>query len=144
MRCALLATLALSAAGCTGDAATDGTKETELPDTGVDVDPPQFQHNAIPSPQYVDEDVYVDARVWDEDSQILAVQVFYRRQTASDWESGGMLLTEAEDVYGGNIQAEKMGSAGMHYYFKAVDTESNEGVYPEGAPADYLKFDLTE
>lgn len=112
----------------------------------ADIDGPIIVHDAIESPQWVDDDVIIEALILDEEGSVLIGQLFFRRQTSPDFESTGMILAAdaGDDMYRGKIATTSLGSAGMHYYFKAVDNSNNESVFPEAAPDEYFKFDLTE
>lgn len=133
--------------GCTasGDApATDATNTDDEDTAGEDLDYPDIQHDAIVSAQVIGQDLTLSARVND-DSGVLLVKVYFRRQTAQNFSAQGMILVDPETgLYQGTIPGDEMGSAGMHYYLEAVDTQGNVGTLPEGAPADYYKFNLIE
>lgn len=110
-----------------------------------DLDGPVIVHDEIASPQWIGDDIVIEATIIDEDGSVLLGQLYYRRQTSPDFESTGMIAVPDEDnLYRGKIPASDLGSAGMHYYFVAVDNSNNESQYPEPAPAEYFKFDLTE
>lgn len=110
-----------------------------------DLDGPIISHSGTSSPQYVGEDIPIDARIVDEQNKVLIAEIHYRRQTAESWNSAGMDYDVAEpESFLGYIPAEELGSAGMHYYLVAVDSKNNETVYPEAAPDEYFKFDLAE
>lgn len=116
-------------------------------DTGPDdEDGPIIQHDGVESPQYVGEDIWIEARILDADGTVLLGQLEYRRQTSPDFETAGMIAAPelGEDMYRGKIPSSALGSAGIHYYFFAVDNSNNESIYPEAAPDEYFKFDLTE
>lgn len=133
--------------GCTasGDSpATDATNTDDEDTAGEDLDYPDIQHDAVESAQVIGQDLTLSARVND-DSGVLLVKVYFRRQTAQNFSAQGMILVDAETgLYQGTIPGDEMGSAGMHYYLEAVDTQGNVGTLPEGAPADYFKFNLIE
>lgn len=133
--------------GCTasGDSpATDATNTDDDDTAGEDLDYPDIQHDAVESAQVIGQDLTLSARVND-DSGVLLVKVYFRRQTAQNFSAQGMILVDAETgLYQGTIPGDEMGSAGMHYYLEAVDTQGNVGTLPEGAPADYYKFNLIE
>ncbi|MCK6522990.1 hypothetical protein L6R49_16305 [Myxococcota bacterium] len=133
--------------GCTasGDApATDATNTDDEDTAGEDLDYPDIQHDAIEGAQVIGQDLTLSARVSD-DSGVLLVKVYFRRQTAQNFSAQGMILVDPETgLYQGTIPGDEMGSAGMHYYLEAVDTQGNVGTLPEGAPADYYKFNLIE
>lgn len=147
--------LVLTLSGCDGsDSYTpSGNDQGNVQDTSLDLDGPVISHDVVPSPQYMLEDVMLSARVVDADSQVLAVQLFYRQQTSESFKQGGMVLIEPEEgpggvviggTYQGKIPVENLGSSGMHYYFQAVDIEQNMSVYPQAAPEEFFKFDLTD
>jgi hypothetical protein len=130
---------------CTSDdlpTGGDDTQDTQpVPD---DLDGPAIAHEAIPSPQIVGEDIFIEAFITD-DTSVLVAAVKYRRQTAEQWENGSMVLVDPETgLYKGKISAAAQGSSGMHYYFEAVDTVQNTSVWPEAAPEEFFKFDLYE
>ncbi|MEY3211559.1 MAG: hypothetical protein RIT28_2040 [Pseudomonadota bacterium] len=134
--------------GCTasGDApATDLSNTDDADDTaGDDLDSPDIQHSPIEGVQVIGEDLTLSARVSDR-TGVLLVKLYFRRQTAQSFSAQGMILADPETgLYQGLIPGDEMGSAGMHYYIEAVDTKGNVGTLPEGAPADYYKFDLIE
>ena len=134
--------------GCTasGDApATDLSKTDDADDTaGDDLDSPDIQHSPVEGVQVIGQDLTLSARVNDQ-TGVLLVKLYFRRQTAQNFSAQGMILTDPETgLYQGTIPGDEMGSAGMHYYLEAVDTQGNVGTLPEGAPADYYKFDLVE
>lgn len=133
--------------GCTasGDAPATDLSNTDDDDTaGEDLDSPDIQHTPIEGAQVIGQDLTLSARVND-DTGVLLVKLYFRRQTAQDFSAQGMILTDAEtSLYQGTIPGDEMGSAGMHYYLEAVDTNGNVGTLPEGAPAEYFKFNLIE
>ncbi|HJN78171.1 MAG TPA: hypothetical protein QGF58_29935 [Myxococcota bacterium] len=137
--------IALSCAG--DDAPINDAPSTVTHDTGPDdVDGPIIQHDGVDSPQYVGDDIWIEARILDAEGSVLLAQLLYRRQTSPDFETAGMIAAPdlGEDMYEGKIPDDKLGSAGMHYYFFAVDASNNDAVYPTTAPDEYFKFDLTE
>lgn len=141
-------TLLLATLACTDGDAPQSNLDPTIVDTASfeDEDGPVIVHDEIESPQWADEDVIIEALIVDEDGSVLIGQLFYRRQTSPDWNSTGMIAAAdaGDDMYRGKIKSSDLGSAGMHYYFKAVDNANNESVYPDAAPDEYFKFDLTE
>jgi hypothetical protein len=133
--------------GCTasGDAPATDVSNTDDEDTaGDDLDYPDIQHAPVEGVQVIGEDLTLSARVSDQ-TGVLLVKLYFRRQTAQNFSAQGMILTDPETgLYQGTIPGDEMGSAGMHYYLEAVDTQGNVGTLPEGAPADYYKFNLVE
>ena len=118
---------------------------TDSDASGDDLDGPVIAHNGTSSPQFVGEDIVIDARIFDEQNKVLAAEVHYRRQTSEAWSSSGMDWDPTGDeLYTGAIPADQLGSAGMHYFIVAVDSKNNESVFPEAAPDEYFKFDLAE
>ena len=134
--------------GCTGvEPPPQNNTDAIVPDTGPDdLDGPIIDHDGMDSPQYAGADIWIEARILDAEGSVLLGQLYYRRQTSPDWQTAGMLADPdaGEDMYKGKIPAANLGSAGMHYYFFAVDNNNNESIYPEAAPDEYFKFDLTE
>ena len=133
--------------GCTasGDGpATDASNTDDEDTAGEDLDYPDVEHSPVDGVQVIGQDLTLSARVNDQ-TGVLLVKLYFRRQTAQSFSAQGMILVDAETgLYQGTIPGDEMGSAGMHYYIEAVDTQGNVGTLPEGAPADYYKFDLIE
>ena len=141
-------TLLFAALACTAGEPVQSNLDPTLVDTATieDLDGPIIVHDEVDSPQWADDDVLIEALILDEDGTVLIGQLFYRRQTSPDFDSTGMIAAPdaGEDMYRGKIKVSDLGSAGMHYYFKAVDNANNESVFPQAAPDEYFKFDLTE
>jgi hypothetical protein len=125
----------------------DGTQTQQVQEdtafvAGDDDIPPFIEHDPVSSPQSASGYVTVTATITD-DSEIIGATLYFRRQVESAW-STTQMNPQGGDIYAGTITSDRMSSGGMHYYIEAIDQYSNIGDYPDGAPADYLKFDLVE
>ena len=103
---------------------------------------PEITHVSVSSPQSAAGYVDVFATITD-DSEVLAANIYFRRQVTLDWSSAGMSI-QGPDSYLGVMTPDDLSSAGMHYYIEAVDVYGNVSRLPAAAPADYFKFDLVE
>lgn len=142
---ALLLPISLLAAlvACTGTGTppTDGSPD-DLTDTAQDVEGPVIRHDGSSAAWPMGSDYPVSATITD-DSGLLLVTLYYRRQTSQSFDSRGMMLS-SEGFYSGVIPGEEQGSAGMHYYIEAVDTLGNISTLPTGAPNDFFRINLVE
>ncbi len=137
----LIAALLACASGGGPATAGDEGEDTAFDDS-EDRLAPTIEHTPVESPQSASGYVSVTATILD-DSAIVNTTVYYRRQVEVSW-STVQMTGQGPDIYVGVLGPEELSSAGMHYYIEAVDQYGNVGTYPEGAPSDFLKFDLVE
>lgn len=144
MRAVVLPTAVIFALGaCTGpDPLPNNNDKGEITDTASDVAGPDIRHEGSATAWPMGTDYPVSAVITD-DSGLLLVTLYYRRQTSASFDTRGMILS-SEGFYSGVIPGEDQGSAGMHYYLEAVDTVGNTATLPAGAPNDFFRFNLVE
>lgn len=124
---------------CTGGGATNVVNVA--PDTAEDLDEtgPVIEHDPIETSQTYAEPVAIEATIYDEQSSVFVVEVSYKQETSTSWDSIRLEAGEG-DLYTGEIPAEDVGSGGMDYYLYAMDTEENETLEPEEGESDPYHF----
>lgn len=109
----------------------------EDPDTTA----PIIEHVPIDASQAFQEDVLIEAIVVDEESGVFIVEVNYKREDSTIWNSKGLQLVDPETgLYQGEIPAADVQSAGMNYYLFAMDGSGNEVWNPEDGESDAYHF----
>jgi len=114
-------------------------------ETGIDVDQdaPVIEHQPIDSAQPYATAVDITAFVEDELSEVFVVQVYFKQETSTMWDSAA-LAPEGDGNYKGKIPAASVGSAGMNYYLSAVASENNTGYLPHDAENGAWHFRVTD
>jgi hypothetical protein len=80
--------------------------------------------------------VQITAEVWDEESDVLQVELYYAQAVSIDWQTENMSFDASSGQYRATIPATQVGSAEMLYYIKAIDEAFNESVDPTDADED--------
>jgi len=129
-------------AGCGGDSSQIVNQGGGVPtDKDPDTTPPVIQHVPIDESQPFQEPVTVEATVTDEDGLVFVVEVDYRREDSTVWNSKGLKLVDPETgLYSGEIPGEDVQSGGMYYYLFAMDDSGNESWDPEDGEDDAHQF----
>lgn len=114
--------------------------ETEAEPTGECTEAPIIEHDEIRDAQPSSADVLIVAHVYVgagcEDNP--TVNLFFRPETVSEWDSIIMTRGQEEHRWRGIIGAHLLNSAKIYYYVRAVDEEGRETVLPEGADTAFL------
>ena len=132
------------AMGCGTDSVQTVNQKCGFVEDDVDEDGLVIEHEPISTSQLYLEDVAIDAFVSDEGSGVFIVEVVYKREDSTVWESKP-LMQDAEqlDFFWGDIPAIDVVSGGMHYYLEATDREANVSWYPDEAEQDPFHFRIT-
>ena len=104
--------------------------------------PPVIGHEEIDDAQPSNADVQILAYVYADEGcevEIMTVDLFYRQETATDWNKVTMTRGQEEDEWRGMIGADALSSAKIYYYLRAVDKAGQESVLPEDADSALLK-----
>ena len=122
--------------GCSDplDTQLDGPNEDAEDSVG-----PEITHDGIAAPQAFEQDVFVEALVYDADSDVLVVDLVYQAETSADWVTKSMQHV-GDGLYQGRIDGSDVHSGGMRYYIRATDTSGNESCLPEECESDPWYF----
>lgn len=123
--------------GCTGGEL--GQEVVQQPEEDKDEEGPVIEHDPVSEPQVYGEDVLLEATVFDDDSGVATVQVYYRQETSVEFKSKGMSEVGG-GLYQGSIKGHDVGSGGMVYYIEAVDWAQNTACLPEDCDEDAWHF----
>ncbi len=136
----LLATLA----GC------DGWKYSRIPDDsggdGIDEqdqDGPLLTHTPVEDGQPADQEVWVTCTAVDPESGVVAVTLYYKQETSSQWDDVELRPTDDEGGYEGAIPADDVESGGIDYFLAATDREGNLSYLPVNATDEVYHFRLS-
>ena len=110
-------------------------------DEKPDVTCPDISHVPIDQAQPVRQDVSIVADVEDAEGAVVAVEVYFKSETAADWLAGRPLVRSDDAwVWAGAIPADAVVGGGVDYYLLAVDDVGNECTFPEDGEHDPLHF----
>ena len=124
-----------------GDGESDGSGDQTEP---IDecTSPPLIDHDEIDSAQPSNADVQIIAYVYPAngcEAEITTVDLYFRQETATDWNRVTMTPGLEPDEWRGLISAYSLSSAKIYYYIRAEDTQGQETVEPEDADTALLK-----
>jgi hypothetical protein len=125
--------------GCSGGSVTSNV----ITDTGeaADFEPPLIQHTPITTAQAYGMDIPLNATA-DDPAGVLAVEVFYRQETSSEWKSRSLEFVGG-NLYQGIIPGDDVASAGMRYYLEASDMLENGGCLPVDCELEPFGFSVS-
>ena len=130
--------------GCGTDSVQTVNQKGGIVEDERDEDGPVIEHESIQTSQWYMEDVPIEAWVYDDDSGVFIVEVVYKREDSTVWESKPIAVDPDEpDFYAGEIPAAEVVSGGMHYYIEAMDREGNMSQDPPEGEADPFHFRIT-
>lgn len=113
--------------------AVAGGVETTLNFEVTDSAPPTISH--VPIAQFkVGKDIPIAATVTD-NVGVASVNLFYRRQGASNYIPVAMVKEANEDIYRGTVPKAAVTTAGVEYYLDASDSVPNTVRSPDTAPS---------
>ena len=124
-----------------GGGGSDHETGAEAPSSAECTEPPVIIHDELPVQPY-NVDVQILAYVFMADAcevGIMTVDLFYRQETATDWNKVTMTPGEEEDVWQAMIGADSLASAKIYYYLRAVDNAGQESILPEDADSSLLQ-----
>jgi hypothetical protein len=130
--------------GCGGKLQTLEGEDEETENVAEQCGAPEIDHNDIDETQPVGQPVEILASVTvEEDCEVLVVEVYYTSVTSLEWSSTPMGFDSISGEYRAMIPGSAVVSGGVRYYLKAVDTEDNTTIEPEGAIEDFFEaFDF--
>jgi hypothetical protein len=111
----------------------DGPGQGDLKE---DEEGPVIEHEPIDESKPGGVAVQITAEVWDEESDVLQVELYYVQAVSIDWQTENMSFDASSGQYRATIPATQVGSAEMRYYIKAIDEAFNETVDPTDADVD--------
>lgn len=122
-----------------GNTNTDSAGDTA--DTGPtdDLVCPTIEHTQIEKSQPIGLPVDISAVVVDSMSGVFVVELYYKQEITTTWARLTMALTDT-DTYTTQIPGADVGSGGMDYYIKAVDTAQNSCTAPTDGENDPYHF----
>ena len=110
----------------------------------TDEDGPIIDHDDINTSQRYLEDVAIDTWVYDDGSGVFIVEVVYKREDSTVWDSKPIPADDVEaDFYSGEIPAADVVSGGMHYYLEAHDRDGNVSFDPVEGAQNPFHFRIT-
>jgi hypothetical protein len=142
MRAACCLVLFSALSGCNTDDPHVIYEPGDTTGTG-DTTPPVIEHDPVEAAQLYGQEVPLSATVTDADSNVFIVQVYYRQETSSIWQSTTLMDVDSDTIYDGQIPAGDVMTGGMYYYLYAMDTEENEGYFPSGGASDPFHFRIS-
>jgi len=101
-----------------------------------DEEGPVIEHEQIDESKPGGVAVQITAEVWDEEGEVLQVELYYAQSVSTDWQTENMSFDASNSQYRATIPATQVGSAEMRYYIKAIDQAFNETVDPIDADVD--------
>lgn len=110
----------------------DGDPTDDTGDTGPvdDVTCPVIDHTPIETSKPIGEPVPVSAVVTDDHAGVKVVELHYKKETTTTWQS--LIMSEtAQDTYSVDIPGSGVGSGGMDYYIEAKDNDLNGCTLPK-------------
>ena len=129
--------LALAVAcGGSGTNVLDVDDDNDQGDLVKDETGPEIAHDPIDESQPGGVEVQITADVWDEDGDVLQVELYYSQSTSTEWQTTTMNLDSSTGEYRGSIPGMPVGSAEMRYSIWAMDEAFNESVEPIEADID--------
>ena len=130
--------------GCGADTVQTVTTGSGFVEDDSDEDGPIIDHDFINTSQRYMEDVPVDAWVYDDGSGVFIVEVVYKREDSTVWDSKPIPVDDVEpDFYSGEIPAADVVSGGMHYYLEAHDRDGNVSFEPVEGAQNPFHFRIT-
>ncbi len=130
--------------GCGTDSTQVVNQKGGIVADDLDEDGPVIDHEPISISQLYMQDVQVETWAYDDGSGVFFVEVVYKREDSTVWESKPLSMNEEEvDFYIGEIPGADVVSGGMHYYLEATDRDGNVTYAPEEADHDPYHFRIT-
>ena len=120
-----------------GGATDDSGQDTAPP---ADTECPVIEHEPIETTQTVGVSVPITATVTDA-TAVFVVELYFKKETSTTWQRLNMAASPGTSLYASEIPGSQVGSGGMDYYIKAVDTEQYACTLPldgEGEPFHFL------
>jgi hypothetical protein len=132
------------AMGCGSDTVQTVNQKGGIVEDDLDDDGPVIDHEPISISQLYLEDVSMEAWVFDDGSGVFVVEVVYKREDSTVWQSKPLAVDlEDTDFFAGEIPAADVVSGGMHYYLEATDREGNVSWDPPESEQDPFHFRIT-
>ena len=137
--------LSVLAVGCGTDSVQTVNQSSGYVEDDVDDVGPEIEHEPIGTSQLYLQEVAIDATVWDEDSGVFIVEVVFKREDSTVWQTRSLVEdAEIAEYFWGTIPGVDVQSGGMHYYLEATDREGNVSWAPDEADGDPYHFRITE
>lgn len=128
-----------------GDNILDGGAVDSGDDTAppADTDCPVIEHEPIETTQTIGKSVPISATVTDA-TAVFVVELYFKKETSTTWQRLNMAASPGTSLYQSEIPASQVGSGGMDYYLRAVDTNQNGCTLPLEGEEEPFHFLVSE
>lgn len=114
------------------------------PEADEDTEAPVLTCSVISETQIAGEDVLISANATDVDTGVFIVEVWYKQETSTFWESKNLTAVDNAGNYEGEIPGKDVSSAGIFYYCAAQDGAENTAFVPEEGEGDPYHFRISD